>query len=443
MNGVRAPSLNLAFFGVIAIMAAHQGEHVAQVVQKDAAAENCPQDCRGLLGSVFDIEEVHFAYNTLLLAALAGLWLAYGMWRAEWRGRLVPWLALTVGIFVVQGYHVVEHVAKIAQWLDNGQVSPTPGLLGQLLDPPRGQNFSLVELHFALNTAVFVLVLVGYFGFRLYRGLELGRRSLAWAPAPVVALALAGSAAAAWERQTPTVRLDVGEHRGPLILDHAQKLVGEPGAVVRGGIRVTSSGVTVRDVTVVGGETGISVENARGVILDRVRVVGARLDGISLRRSSARIYDCVVEEPRGRYVQGVDVSFAIDMPPTLVDGCRIEGGLEGIVIHSAKVALEDNRVRDTTLRGITVTEMSMGSVHDNDVEGAIGVGIFCGDYSHCSIERNRVAGTRPDRASDNLLRDGIGILAHFGAVAQLDDNELVGNRRAVEAFYKAQLRGSR
>jgi hypothetical protein len=440
MKGVRAPSLSLAFFAVIAIMAAHQGEHVAQVVQKDAAAENCPRDCRGLLGSVFDIEEVHFAYNTLLLAALAGLWLAYGMWRPEWRRRPVPWLALTTGIFVVQGYHVVEHVAKIAQWLDNGRVSPTPGLLGQLLDPPRDQNFSLVELHFVLNTAVFVCVLVGYFGFRLYRGLELGRRSIAWAPATVIALALAGSAAAAWERQTPTLRLEAGEHPGPLVLDRAQKVIGEPGAVVRGGIRVTASGVTVRDVTVVGGENGISVENARGVILDGVRVVGAKLDAISLRRSSARIYDCVVEAPRGKHVQGVDVSFAIDLPPTLVDGCRIEGGLEGIVIHSAKVALEDNQVRDTTLRGITVTEMSMASVSENEVEDALGVGIFCGDYSHCRIEGNRVAGTRPDRASDNLLRDGIGILAHFGAIAELDDNELVGNRRPVDAFYKAELR---
>ena len=435
--------LDLAFFAVVAVMAAHQGEHVAQVVQKDGAAENCPRDCRGLLGTVFDIEEVHFVYNTLLFVALAALWFAYRMWRAEWRRRLVPWAALTAGIFVVQGYHVIEHAAKIQQWLANGHVSPTPGLLGQLLDAPRGQNFSLVELHFVLNTVVFVCVLVGYFGFRLYRGLELRRRSIAWVPATVVALALVGSAAAAWESQTRTVRLAAGEHPGPLVLDEPQKLVGEPGTVVRGGIVVKASGVTVRDLTIVGGEYGIAVEGARGVVLDGVRVVGAEMDGINVRRGSARIYDCVIESLRSPYAQGIDISFSFDLEPTLVEDCRITGGQEGIVSHSAKVQFRDNRVSGTTLRGITVTEMSMGTVRDNHVEDAVGVGIFCGDYSHCSVQKNRVAGTRPEPGSDDGGRAGIGIYAYLGAIAELDENELVGNARATDAWSEAELRSSR
>jgi hypothetical protein len=439
----RRQRLDLAFFGVVAIMAAHQGEHVAQVVQKDGAAENCPRDCRGLLGSVFDIEEVHLAYNTLLFVALAALWLAYGMWRSEWRRRLVPWVSLTIGIFVIQGYHVVEHVAKIEQWLSNGHVSPTPGLLGQLLDPPHRQNFSLVELHFVFNTAVFVCVLVGYFGYRLYRGLEVGRRSIAWAPAVVVVLALASSAAAAWERQTPTVRLAAGEHEGPIVLDKAQKLIGEPGAVVRGGIVVKASGVTVRDLTVVGGEHGIIVDGARGVLLDNVRVVRAGVDGINIRRGSARIRDCVIGALRSPYAQGIDISFSIDLEPTLVQGCSISGGQEGIVTHWAKVMLRGNHVTNTTLRGITVTEMSMGTVHSNRVENAIGVGIFCGDYSHCRIEENTVAGTRPDPDSDDGGRAGIGIYAYFGAIANLDDNQLVGNARPTDAFSEAVLKTSR
>jgi hypothetical protein len=439
----RRQRLDLAFFGVVAIMAAHQGEHVAQVVQKDGAAENCPRDCRGLLGDVFDIEEVHFAYNTLLFVALVGLWLAYGMWRAVWRGSLLSWTALTAGIFVVQGYHVIEHVAKIQQWVANGHVSPTPGLLGKLLDPPSGQNFSLVELHFVLNTAVFVLVLAGYFGFRLYRGLEVGRRSIAWAPAVVVVLSLAGSAAAAWERQTPTVRLSAGEHQGPIVLDEPQKLVGEAGAVVRGGIVVKASGVTVRDVTVVGGEHGITVEGARGVLLDDVRVVGAEVDGINIRRGSARIRDCAISALRSPYAQGIDVSFSIDLEPTLIQGCRISGGQEGIATHWAKVNLRGNHVTNTTLRGITLTEMSMGTVQRNRVEDGIGVGIFCGDYSHCHIKENTVARTRPDPDSDDGGRVGIGIYAYFGAIAELDENELVGNTRATDAFSDAQLRPSR
>ena len=441
--GARRQRLDLAFFAVVVIMAAHQGEHVAQVVQKDGAAENCPRDCRGLLGAVFDIEEVHFAYNTLLFAGLAALWLGYRMWRPEWRRRLVPWVFLTAGIFVIQGYHVIEHVAKIDQWLSNGHVSPTPGLLGQLLDAPRGQNFSLVELHFVLNTAVFVCVLLGYFGFRLYRGLEVGRRSIAWVPAVFVVLALAASAAAAWEGQTPTVRLAAGEHRGPLVLDEPQKLVGEPGTVVRGGIVVKASGVTVRDVTVIGGEHGITVEGARGVLLDGVRVSGAEVDGINIRRGSARIHDCEIGALGSPYAQGIDISFSFDLEPSLVQGCRISGGQEGIVTHWAKVNLRRNHVTNTTLRGITVTEMSMGTVQQNHVEDGVGVGIFCGDYSHCQIKENRVARTRPDPDSDDGGRAGIGIYAYFGAIAELDDNELVGNPRATDAFSEAELRTSR
>jgi hypothetical protein len=438
----RRQRLDLAFFGVVGVMAAHQGEHVAQVVQKNGAAENCPQHCRGLLGSVFDIEEVHFAYNTLLFAALAALWLGYRMWRPEWRSSLVPWVSLTAGIFVIQGYHVVEHVAKIQQWLANGHVSPTPGLLGQLLEPPHRQNFSLIELHFVLNTAVFVCVLVGYFGFHLYRGLNVGRRSIAWVPAAVVVLGLGVSAAAAWENQTPTVRLSAGEHRGPIVLDKTQKLVGEPGAVVRGGIVVTANGVTVRNVTVVGGEHGITVDGARGVLLDDVEVLGAELDGINIRRGSARIRDCVVRALRSPYAQGIDISFSMDLEPTLVQGCRISGGQEGIVTHWAKVNVRRNHVTNTTLRGITVTEMSMGTVSRNRVEDGIGVGIFCGDYSLCRIEGNTVAGTRPDPASDSGGRAGIGIYAYFGAIAHLDENRLIGNARPADAFYRAELRPS-
>ncbi len=81
----------------------------------------------------------------------------------------------------------------------------------------------------------------------------------------------------------------------------------------------------------------------------------------------------------------------------------------------------------------------MGSVRKNRVENALGVGIYCGDYSHCHIAGNTVRGTRPDRSSGDLLRDGVGILAQFGATAELGDNELGGNPRQTNAFSNAVL----
>jgi hypothetical protein len=95
----------------------------------------------------------------------------------------------------------------------------------------------------------------------------------------------------------------------------------------------------------------------------------------------------------------------------------------------------ENRVTGTKLRGIAVAEMSMGLVEQNVVQDAVGVGIFCGDYSRCEIRENSVAGTRAD-PSGNPTRAGHGIVAHYWAIAELDDNQL---DRGAAAFIHAQL----
>ena len=83
-------------------------------------------------------------------------------------------------------------------------------------------------------------------------GGELGRLGMGLvAAAPVAALAVVGTA---WAVEPPTVHLAAGVHQGPLVLDHAQTLIGDPGAIVHGGIVITADDVTVRSVTVRGGE---------------------------------------------------------------------------------------------------------------------------------------------------------------------------------------------
>ncbi len=431
--------LNLFFFALLAVMAFHESEHFAQVVQKDVTLERCPEDCRGLLGFVFDVEWVHFAYNTSILIALVFVYFAYGLWKPEWRKAAAwPWWTMTTAIFVVQLYHVIEHTAKLEQWLTNGHVSPTPGLLGQEVNPPLGHQFSLIELHFLFNTVVFVLVVAAYFGFGFHRHIVERARVPALVPAAVVAVPLLFASAIAYARQVPTIHLSAGVHQGPIVLDKARKLVGADGAVVRGGIRVTASGVTIRNVTVEGGEHGIEIEGAKGVVLDHVRVRGATSDGIWIRHGSARIRKCVIAST-GHYVQGIDVSFTVGSPPTTVTGCRITGGQEGIVTHAAMVDLKNNKVSDTRLRGITVTEMSMGMVHGNHVTNALGIGIYCGDYSECEIEHNSVTGTKPDMASGDLNRAGVGIMALFHAHAKLGQNDVADNPKPVSSFGLAHV----
>jgi hypothetical protein len=258
-------------------------------------------------------------------------------------------------------------------------------------------------------------------------GGELGRGGHALsAAAPAALLAVLG---VAWAAEPPVVHLDGGTIAGPLVLDSPQVVEGG-GAIVRGGILIRSDDVTVRDVTVFGGEIGIEVRDSEDVVLEGVRVAGAALDGISARRSSLVVRDCEIDSPGVAGAQGIDISFAMTLPPSRVERCVVRGGSEGIVSHLAMVDFRENRVSGTSLRGIAVTEMSMGSVDRNVVEDATGVGIFCGDWSHCSISENSVTGTRAD-PSGNPTRAGHGIVSHYYAVAELDDNQL---DHAAEAF---------
>jgi Right handed beta helix region len=268
-------------------------------------------------------------------------------------------------------------------------------------------------------------------------GGELGRAGAALAASVIAAFAFFGGAALAM--QPPTVRLSAGIHQGPLVIDHAERLVGDPGAVVRGGIRITADNVTVHDVTVVGGESGIEVDDARNVTLERVRISGAVLDGIHVRRSSVKIRDCLVHSPAGDYAQGIDISFGFDLPPSLVDGCTVIGGREGIVTHFSMTRVVDNHVVGTSLRALTLTEMSMAEVDGNQVDNALGIGIYCGDYSECEIDDNSVRDVRADEQSGDLTRMGYGIVAHYGANAVISGNDVSGVESDAKAFSGAKI----
>ena len=268
-------------------------------------------------------------------------------------------------------------------------------------------------------------------------GGELGRAGLGLSvAAPLAALAVLGTA---WTIEPPTVRLAAGVHEGPLVLDHAQTVVGEPGTVVRGGIVITADDVTVRRVRVVGGENGIDVDGAESVELEDVVVEGAELDGIHVRRGQVEIRGCEIRSRPAAYVQGIDISFGFDKRPSLVEDCTVVGGYEGIVTHFAVATIRDNEVRSTELRAITMTEMSMGAIRRNEVADAVGVGIFCGDYSHCEIDDNTVTDVVPDPASEERGRQGIAIFAHFGAEAELEGNDVTGSPGGIAASWDATI----
>jgi parallel beta-helix repeat protein len=215
------------------------------------------------------------------------------------------------------------------------------------------------------------------------------------------------------------------------VITRREVLVGRPGAVVRGGIVIRASGVTVKNVSVVGGTNGITVDGVRDTVLDGVSVSGARLDGIHVRLGGVVIKNCTVDMLGNQLGQGIDISYNMDMGMSMVEGCTITGGMEGITTHSSMTQVMDNTVSRTTMRGISVTEMSMGMVSDNEVRDAHGVGIWCNDRSMCSIEHNTVVDT-----------SGIGVLASFQAEADLRGNALGSNVVPFSAIESAEVRAT-
>jgi hypothetical protein len=272
-------------------------------------------------------------------------------------------------------------------------------------------------------------------------GGELGRAGAVAAGA--VLLAFVGSAATWYARQPPVVHLSAGVHQGPLVIRQREILQGARGAVVRGGIVVAHDDVQIRNVTVLGGQNGIDVENVHGTVLDGVTVQGAKLDGIHVRSAGIMIKNCTIDMLGNRLGQGIDISFNMGMGMSMVEGCTIVGGMQGITTHSSMTDIMGNRVSRTTGQAISVAEMSMGMAMDNEVRDALGVGLNCDDQSMCMFERNTVIGTRPDTASGDPSRRGVAVLASFYSEASLWQNRLVGNPVATGAITSSMFRTTR
>ena len=128
----------------------HETEHIVQVVQRFWLGI---KDGAGILGSVFDLEPVHLAYNLTFLGLLA---LAYAGCRPD--GAIPRRRGLALGLLTLalagQAYHSLEHVVKIVQFLDTGR-NGTPGILGQWIP--------VVWLHFAFNTVIYAPLLAAFF----------------------------------------------------------------------------------------------------------------------------------------------------------------------------------------------------------------------------------------------------------------------------------------
>ena len=152
---MKTRDLFLALIIIFLVQTLHFTEHIAQLIQIYGQGIK-PAAAHGLLGSVFDFEWVHFFFNLGLEATLMVLWLTY-----RYVGRVdagavarpnVRWLGALV---LFQGYHSVEHLVKLYQYLfiplyQSGQ-RPTPGILPQVTGWP------IFLVHFGFNLIVWAL----------------------------------------------------------------------------------------------------------------------------------------------------------------------------------------------------------------------------------------------------------------------------------------------
>jgi hypothetical protein len=290
---------------------------------------------------------------------------------------------------------------------------------------------------FALAQAGFPLLRLGY----AEDGGELGRAGPVAAGA--VLLALVGSATTWYVRLPPVVTLSSGVHKGPLVIRRREILQGKPGAVVRGGVVIAHDDVQIRNLTVLGGRNGITADGVHGTVLDNVTVQGAKQDGIHVRLGGVLIRDCTVDMLGNPFGQGIDISFNMDMGMSMVEGCTIIGGTQGITTHSSMTDIVGNKVSRTGQQAIDVDEMSMGTASGNVIRDARGVGLYCNDRSMCMFDHNTVVGTRSNTSSGLRMQRGFGVLASFQSEADLWQNRLVANPVAVGKVLNATVETTR
>jgi hypothetical protein len=89
------------------------------------------------------------------------------------------------------------------------------------------------------------------------------------------------------------------------------------------------------------------------------------------------------------------------------------------------------------MRAITITEMSDGWVHNNQVTDAAGAGLFCGDMSRCQFTDNTVAEVAA--APGGRSMGGWGLVVHYHASASSHGDELAGVAGVSETLISSRI----
>ncbi len=234
---------------------------------------------------------------------------------------------------------------------------------------------------------------------------------------PTISQALSAAADGA------TIRLDQGVYEESLLIDKPVTLESkrDGAAEVRGFAGaptisvLNTSDVTIRLLTISGGEVGVLVRNSKDVTITENTISDNHMRGVRVVFGSARISENLIADTSGRGAKGIHIANATSWPESTISGNVVErSGAEGILTNLAHVTIEDNVVRDNDGGGIAISEMSVASVLGNTVTGNAETGILVLDMSTASVDDN-----------DIEVAVGDGIRLEFHSEAQLYGNHIL------------------
>lgn len=457
--------LTIAF----AVQTAHHAEHVTQLIQIYALGFK-PPEAHGLLGSLFDFEWVHFFYNIGLEAMLIGLWAAHRRAAGDGGRRSV-----LTGLALFQGYHSVEHIVKLYQYLFvpfyQFGIRSAPGIL------PLATGWPIFIVHFWFNMIVWAGMAAAVWQLRPPQVIREAASALERIPIPTALAKLAAAAAALtglafaaaglYQRaftlrvpadyptvqaaidaapRTATILVAPGEYAGPIAINKSVTLRAEQAGTARligtgedPALRIYGArDVGVEGFVIEGGYYGVLVEDSEAVTLADNRIVGAWLAGVRVSRAQARLRGNEVRDTLSPYGKGIELANTHSRPQSVIAYNTVSGhAREGIVLHNAGADLIGNRVMDNDLRGIAITEMSVAAVKGNTVTGNADAGLYIVDMSRAEVEDNRISATRPGPFG----------WAHAIRVEYYAEAVLTGNRwdrgaDAVVAWHNAFIEGA-
>ncbi len=453
------------------VQTAHYLEHIAQVIQVYSLSFY-PKDAHGLLGFVFDSEWVHFIYNIVLELALIAVYRYYRHHREFWLGPSRLARSSLQVVVVLQGYHALEHFAKLYQHYFVPFYSflqqPTHGLL------PLVTGWPIIPFHFWLNSFVWGVIALALWG--LYRSgrlpAQVGLSGKAPWPLPVsrriATLAFAALVAGPiLARQVYTarvpedfpsiqaaidsvpsgsrIRVTAGDYAESLVITRPVTLLGPQQGVARlvGNPELPTihiydtHDVKVRGLRIVGGEYGVLVDRSQEVVIRENFIESIKRFGIRVRNASASIVENTVVGGLPPYGKGIHITNTMEWPGSLVQGNLVEDNAqEGILTNMTHVIIRDNIVRNNGLRGIAITEMSMAAVENNIVMENVDAGLYVVDMSMAKVEGNYIRGTRPGE-----LGRAHAIRVEYYSDVWLDENCLRNNPDGIVAWNNSQVEG--